>query len=163
MISGRADWLSELDVSYRDFGLHVSSSAWYDGADNRDDEGHSYAVREPFAFGPPVSRAPIYSVDTSDEGGKQIELSEAFIHGSFDVADDRLVACHVAIESPHRHKQHGRHYRVRVDLTLPGTALVVDRCPDEGHANEDVYAAIDQAFDHAVRRVREAKRRRDAT
>ncbi len=80
-----------------------------------------------------------------------------------DVADDRLVACHVAIESPHRHKQHGRHYRVRVDLTLPGTALVVDRCPDEGHANEDVYAAIDQAFDHAVRRVREAKRRRDAT
>jgi ribosomal subunit interface protein len=77
-----------------------------------------------------------------------------------DNAEGRLVACHVAIEAPHRHKHHGRHYRVRVDLTVPGAALVVNRCPDEGHTCEDVYAAIDQAFDHAVRRLREARQRR---
>jgi sigma 54 modulation/S30EA-like ribosomal protein len=34
--------------------------------------------------------------------------------------DERIVACCVAIEAPHRHKHHGRHYRVRVDLAVPG-------------------------------------------
>ena len=78
-----------------------------------------------------------------------------------ETTEGRLVACHVAIEAPHRHKHHGRHYRVRVDVSVPGAALVVDRNPDESRDNEDVYAAIDQAFDNAVRRLREAKRRRD--
>jgi ribosome-associated translation inhibitor RaiA len=72
----------------------------------------------------------------------------------------RVVACHVAIEAPHRSKHHGRHYRVRLDVAVPGAELVVDRCPDEGREYEDVYAAIDHAFDHAFRRLREAERRR---
>jgi ribosomal subunit interface protein len=73
-----------------------------------------------------------------------------------------VLGCHVAIEVPHRSKHHGRHYRVRLDLAIPGGELVIDRCPDEGRACEDVYVAIDQAFDHAMRRLREgAQRRRD--
>lgn len=72
----------------------------------------------------------------------------------------RLIGCHVVIEAPHRSKQHGRHYRVRVDLSVAGTELVVDRCPDEGRENEDLYAAIDHAFDHAVRRLRDKGERR---
>jgi ribosomal subunit interface protein len=72
----------------------------------------------------------------------------------------RIVACKVAIEAPHRHKAHGRHYRVRIDLTAPGSEIVVDRCPDAGDACADIYAAIDYAFDHAVRRLREAGKRR---
>jgi ribosome-associated translation inhibitor RaiA len=65
-----------------------------------------------------------------------------------------VVSCHVAIETPHRHKLHGRHYRVRVDLTIPGAELVVDRCPDAG-GDKDLYAAIDGAFEHALRRLHE--------
>ena len=76
---------------------------------------------------------------------------------------EHVVSCHVALEAPHRHKQHGRHYRVRLDLTIPGGEIVVDRCPDEGRAREDVYAAIDQAFDSAVRRLRDAGKRRRTT
>jgi ribosomal subunit interface protein len=71
----------------------------------------------------------------------------------------RAISCHVAVEAPHRHKQHGRHYRVRIDLTLPGAELVVDRCPDAGREHEDAYAAIDDAFDHALRRAGEHARR----
>lgn len=71
-----------------------------------------------------------------------------------------VVACKVAIEAPHKHKAHGRHYRVRIDLTTPGHEVVVDRCPDAGDACADVYAAIDFAFDHAVRRLRDAGKRR---
>jgi ribosomal subunit interface protein len=78
-----------------------------------------------------------------------------------DTLGERLVACHVAIEAPHRHKHHGRHYRVRLDLEVPGRVIVVDSCPDAGAQCEDVYVAIDRAFSLAVRRLRESKRRRD--
>ncbi len=72
---------------------------------------------------------------------------------------ERVVSCHVALEAPHRHKQHGRHYRVRIDLALPGAELVVDRTPDAGRNHEDAYAAIDDAFDHALRRMDDHTRR----
>jgi ribosomal subunit interface protein len=71
----------------------------------------------------------------------------------------RLVSCNVAVESPHRHKQHGRHFRVRIDLMLPGTELVVDRTPEPNRDHEDAYAAIDDAFDHALRRANEHTKR----
>jgi ribosomal subunit interface protein len=67
----------------------------------------------------------------------------------------RIVMCDVAIESPHRHKNHGRHYRVRIKLAVPGAELVTDRNPDAGQAHEDAYAAIDDAFDHAARVLRD--------
>jgi ribosome-associated translation inhibitor RaiA len=69
--------------------------------------------------------------------------------------DERIVTCHVAIEAPHRHKHHGRHYRVRIDLTVPGAQLVVDRCPDEGQRAEDVGAAVDRSFNHVARLLHE--------
>ena len=42
---------------------------------------------------------------------------------------------------------------------FPGRELVIDRCPDESRETEDVYAAIDHAFDHAVRRLREGAKK----
>jgi ribosomal subunit interface protein len=71
-----------------------------------------------------------------------------------------IVTCLVAIEAPHRSKHHGRHYRVRLDLAIPGGEIVIDRCPDEGRQCEDLYAMIDHAFDHAVRRLRGGAERR---
>ena len=68
----------------------------------------------------------------------------------------RITGCHVAVESPHRHKQSGRQYRVRVDLTVPGGELVVSNAQGDDVANQDAYAAIDEAFDEAKRRLREA-------
>jgi ribosomal subunit interface protein len=79
--------------------------------------------------------------------------------------DSRIVSCDVAIEAPHRHKQHGRHYRVRVNLTVPGATLVADRNPDAGQTHEDAYAAIGDAFAHAARVLRDhvAKRAHHAS
>jgi ribosome-associated translation inhibitor RaiA len=71
----------------------------------------------------------------------------------------QVLACSVALESPHRHKQQGRHFRVRIDLTVPGAELVVDRCPDDSTEEEDAYRAVDDAFDRALRRVAERGRR----
>jgi ribosomal subunit interface protein len=64
---------------------------------------------------------------------------------------DRMIGCHVTVEAPHQHHRRGRHYRVLIDMTVPGAELVVRRTPDEGSLHEDVYAAIDDAFDDAGR------------
>jgi len=58
----------------------------------------------------------------------------------------RLMRCHVSIEQPHRHKQQGNPFNVRITLHVPGGELVVNR-----DQHEDVYVALHEAFD-AVRR-----------
>jgi ribosomal subunit interface protein len=77
-----------------------------------------------------------------------------------DRFDPRIIRCRVALEKPHRHASHGEHYRVRVDLTVPGGEIVVERLPESDHLYEDLYAAIDAAFDDAGRRVEDFVRRR---
>ncbi len=69
-----------------------------------------------------------------------------------------VTACSVALEIPHRHKHQGKHFRVRIDLTVPGAELVVDRGADEDRDEEDAYRAINDAFDRALRRLIERKR-----
>ncbi|MBV9949616.1 MAG: HPF/RaiA family ribosome-associated protein [Myxococcales bacterium] len=73
--------------------------------------------------------------------------------------DARITACRVAIEQPHRHSRRGEHFRVRVDLVLPGGEVVAERVPDDDEAYEDAYAAIDAAFDDAGRRLQDFVRR----
>lgn len=65
----------------------------------------------------------------------------------------QIVRCHVTLETPHRHKRHGFHHRVRIDLSVPGADLAVARDPAERRENEDLYASIDAAFDDARRRL----------
>ncbi|SRR6266542_4554758 len=72
---------------------------------------------------------------------------------------DRILGCNVTLEAPHRHHRRGRHYRVHIDVTIPGAELVVGRTPDEGSAHEDVYAAIDDAFDTAGRILQDRARK----
>ena len=44
-----------------------------------------------------------------------------------DTFADRITGCHVAVEAPHRHQHTGRHYRVRIDLTVPGAEISVGK------------------------------------
>jgi ribosome-associated translation inhibitor RaiA len=73
-----------------------------------------------------------------------------------------ILSCRVIIDAPHRHKLHGRHYVVRIEVTTPGASLVVDRTPDAAREQENLYAAIDAAFNHAVRRLHDHGARADA-
>ncbi|MBK7398774.1 MAG: HPF/RaiA family ribosome-associated protein [Myxococcales bacterium] len=76
-----------------------------------------------------------------------------------DHVHDRLTSCRVVIETPHRHHKQGDRYHVRVDLTLPGHALVVGNRPSAGGPREDVYAGIDDGVDHAVHALKEHLRK----
>jgi ribosomal subunit interface protein len=73
-----------------------------------------------------------------------------------------ITGCHVMVEAPHRHRQKGRLYHVRIDMTVPGREIAVTRDPAENHAHEDVYVAVRDAFAAAVRKLEDfVKRRRD--
>ena len=73
-----------------------------------------------------------------------------------------IVGCHVTVEAPHQHHRQGKLFSVAIDLSLPGTELVVNRTADEHHAHEDVFVAIRDAFDAARRRLEDYARRQRA-
>jgi ribosomal subunit interface protein len=72
---------------------------------------------------------------------------------------DRIIGCNVVVEAPHRHQNKGKLYNVRVDISVPGKDVVVDRAKPLDHAHEDVYVAIRDAFDAATRRLEDHARR----
>jgi cold shock CspA family protein/ribosome-associated translation inhibitor RaiA len=96
---------------------------------------------------------------------------------------DRIMSCRVIVEAPHRHHRKGKAYEVRIDLTVPGGELVINRSPKhlkaadsrvaepeakliESHepskhaAHADVYVAIRDAFNAAGRKLQDHARRR---
>jgi ribosomal subunit interface protein len=77
---------------------------------------------------------------------------------------DRIMGCRVVVEAPHGRHHQGKLFHVRVDLTVPGSELVVSREPAQHHAHEDVFVAIRDAFDAAQRQLADyARRQRGAT
>jgi len=100
-----------------------------------------------------------------------------------DTFYDRIMSCRVIVEAPHRHHYKGKAYLVRIDLTVPGGELVVNRAPKrldaakirlselsgkdlmESHepskhaAREDIYVAIRDAFNAAGRKLQDYARR----
>ena len=89
----------------------------------------------------------------------------------------RIMNCRVAVELPNRHHQRGSCYHVRIDVTVPGGELVVNREPSlhssfqRIHANKvakhleihvphrELRQAIDDAFKAMGRRLQDYARR----
>jgi ribosomal subunit interface protein len=71
-----------------------------------------------------------------------------------------ITHCHVVIEAPHRHSQHGMLYGVRIDVTVPGEEIVVSHQGPKDHAHEDVYVALRDAFRAAKRQLQDYGRKR---
>lgn len=82
LISNRLDLLSEMDVTYQNFGARVSGAAWYDdvynqGNDNNDpNRANSYSVRY-----------DAFTDDTRTLHGREGELLDAFIFGKTEIGD----------------------------------------------------------------------------
>ena len=72
---------------------------------------------------------------------------------------DRIMSCRVVIDQPHRHHEEGNLYHVRVDITVPGEEIVINREPRQHVAYRDLETAIGATFDQAVRRVQDFVRR----
>jgi ribosomal subunit interface protein len=65
-----------------------------------------------------------------------------------------IMACRVTVELADRHRHQGKTFAVRVDVTVPGHELSVDRVHDE-----DVYVALRDAFDDMKRQLQDSLRR----
>lgn len=66
---------------------------------------------------------------------------------------DRIMNCRVMVELSHRHHQ-GNLYHIRIDLTVPGAELVVNRTPPGHKEYEDIYVVIRDAFNAAERELK---------
>lgn len=66
-----------------------------------------------------------------------------------------IMSCRISIELEQKHKHQGRPYNARIDLTLPGHELVVNRVQ-----NEDPYVALRDAFDSMKRQLEDLVRKR---
>ncbi len=76
MISNRFDLLSELDVTYRNFGARISAAAWYDSIYNTDNDNDSPATANSFSVAHDE-----FTDDTRDLAGRKVELLDGFVFG----------------------------------------------------------------------------------
>jgi len=60
-----------------------------------------------------------------------------------------ITGCRVTIAMPHNHQQQGNRYDVRIDVSVPGKEIVVNR--EQG--DEDMYVTLRDAFDAARRQL----------
>lgn len=65
-----------------------------------------------------------------------------------------LMGCRVVVELPHKHKHKGKQFNVRIDLTVPGSEIVINH-----DQSEDVYVALRDAFEVAKRKLEDYGRR----
>lgn len=73
---------------------------------------------------------------------------------------DRITGCRVVISAPHRHQHKGQLYRISLDITVPPKSeIAISREHRQDHAHEDIYVAIRDAFDAAVRRLEDHTRK----
>lgn len=88
------------------------------------------------------------------------EALEAHIRGKARKLEgffDRITYCHVVVGMPHKHQHQGKQYNVHIDIGVPGHEIVVNR-----DNNEDVYVALRDGFDAALRQLEDyARRMRD--
>jgi len=74
--------------------------------------------------------------------------------------NERMTSCAVALELPQRRHRQGKHFRVRIELGVPGgKKLVVGRDPKKSRAHEDLVAAVNAAFAEARRQLEDRVRR----
>jgi cold shock CspA family protein len=82
---------------------------------------------------------------------KQVERLERYY--------DRITSCRVLVAEPHHHHRKGTHSAIKIELTVPGGVVVVDREPPDEHPDEKLEVALHHAFAMARRRLQDFVRR----
>jgi len=88
------------------------------------------------------------------------ELKARILEGvrSLEDVHDRLISCRVMVEETNPGRKAGKLNHVRLDISVPGSELVVNRNPPAHPASQDLVQAVNEAFDKARRQLVEHKR-----
>lgn len=65
-----------------------------------------------------------------------------------------------AVEAPHQHHRAGNHFRLHLEIVLPGGEIVVGRGHDDDFAEQDLHTLVGQVFAIAARKLGDHARRR---
>jgi len=88
----------------------------------------------------------------------ETEIREKAAH--LDQLFDKITSCRVVVEAPHRSKEKGQRYSIRIDITVPGREIVVNRDAPRDKRDEDIYVAVRDAFKRAQRALQDYVRSR---
>lgn len=94
-------------------------------------------------------------------GFRESEAVSAAVRDHVDSLErmtDQLMSCHVVISRPHRRRQQGNTFQVKLRLHMRGSTIVIDKDPGRNHAHEDVYVTVRDAFLAAKRKVEDFNR-----
>lgn len=73
---------------------------------------------------------------------------------------DHIMSCRVVVEVPHKHKVKGNQYNIKIDITVPGSEIVVTKSsPDPDKTHKDPNIAIKDAFSSAARQLEDYARK----
>jgi ribosome-associated translation inhibitor RaiA/cold shock CspA family protein len=92
---------------------------------------------------------------------------EALVHEKIEKLErvcGELTSCRVAIERPHKRRQTGDQYRVRLDINVPpGHDIVITEESDPDQKSDPLHGVVREAFETARRRLRRlSEKRQDA-
>jgi cold shock CspA family protein len=88
------------------------------------------------------------------EESKRVDDLIAGHAGKLEQFYDRITSCRVTVTAPGRVRNEGTIYSVRIDLTVPGREIVVNRQHGKDARHKDIEFAVNDAF-HAARRMLE--------
>ena len=74
---------------------------------------------------------------------------------------ERMVGCQVVVEAPHQHHRKGNLYLVRIDVTMPGGRIAVNRESGQHREYKEIGVALRDAFDTARRQLEDYTRRQN--
>lgn len=121
----------------------------------------------------PLIETTFKNVPQSDVLEQLINTEAAKLERFFD----RITRCRVLVEKPHRHHRTGAPYHVRIELDVPGDAIIIGSTPSEHAAlargeverlrksdeldtvHKYVQLAVQDAFRRAGRRLQDYARR----
>ncbi len=97
------------------------------------------------------------SPEITFNGVDRSEYNEQYIReriARLNRMSDEIISCRIVVERPHRPRQTGNVYRVRVDLTLPGRSELVVEREEQMEPQMTLRTVIGHAFDVMERRLR---------
>ncbi len=95
------------------------------------------------------------NLDITYRGMESSETTELLVREQVEKVERHcpsLQSCRVVITAP-THGTKGGHFKVSVDLHMPGKEIVADRDPAHSHSHEDFHAAVRDVFRAALKEI----------
>src|SRR5262249_39688199 len=125
-------------------------------------EWEAQATSESILGGSAIMQVPLQiAFRNMPRSENAVQVIESYVKG-LEEFYGRITSCRVVVDMPHRHHEAGNLYQVRVDLSLPGHEIIVNRETSQQTQFKDLNVALGNAFDTVGRQLEDYARQRRA-